>query len=451
MSSCEASRKSSDTKHKRRRRRRKRVWDYFKNLKSKRIKSKTICSDRIYSDKIRSNKIRTKQVKTNQVKTNQYEANRAVDYSSLSPNNFMVEISGNSLNFYARQPNPNDPRVFYGSIPLTTLGAVPNPPLLLGGDGPNPTRPTLPYKVVYIDQPDYWWPLDKMAQTFYDAVDVGFNVLNICFLVNGEPADMASAWATQLNATNPATGKSYQEEILEYAHSKGAVVLVSTGGATETNYWNTAPEDYATTVSNFVKQNGLDGVDFDLEHFGPHLTFPNFTEQQTIDWVSIVTNKTREMLGDGAIITHAPQAPYLGKVGSAISWAGPLGGYVGVYLNAPSIDFFNIQCYNQEECYTSYEGIFVKSCNLFPESSFTDYSDKVPLDKLVLGKPMRKDIDAGSGYNTPEEIHDIIVSANQNLGWNAGVMTWQWPNRDSNNPPTDGKNIAGPWLDTVIS
>ncbi len=413
----------------------------IKYLKSKLIKTKHLSTKELKAKKLKAKKL----------KVDQYTSNNRINYDDIEPGQFSLRVRNNALEIYAKDENTNNPTLLYGSVPLKPLRVPPkyNPSGNNNNDGINLT---VPYKVVYIDQPDYWWPLSKMAQTFYDAIDIGFNVLILAFLVNGQAADMVSAWSTQLNAVNPDTGKPYREEILEYAHQRNSVILVSTGGATETDYWNTDPTDYGTTVANFAKDNLFDGVDFDLEHFSPNLTFPGFTSQQTIDWLVTATNATRGILGSNAIITHAPQAPYFGPVGSDKSWAGPLGGYTAVYKGALSINFFNIQCYNQgDECYTTYETIFINSCANFPESAFTQFDSDVPLEKLVLGKPMRQGIDAGSGYNTPQEINSIMIEGKNNLGWTAGVMTWQWPYRDSNDPPVDGKDIAGPWLDTVMN
>ena len=47
---------------------------------------------------------------------------------------------------------------------------------------------------LYTDQPLGWENASVIAQAFYDMIDAGFNVINLAFLVDGTPFDMAAAW-----------------------------------------------------------------------------------------------------------------------------------------------------------------------------------------------------------------------------------------------------------------
>jgi len=52
----------------------------------------------------------------------------------------------------------------------------------------------------------------------------------------------------------------------------------------------------------------------------------------------------------------------------------------------------------------------------------------IPMNKIVIGKPVHaNDIgDVTQGYNTAQEMNSIVNQAKSELGWNAGVMGWQW-------------------------
>jgi hypothetical protein len=56
-------------------------------------------------------------------------------------------------------------------------------------------------------------------------------------------------------------------------------------------------------------------------------------ESQTIAWLVDATTAARAALGPSAVITHAPQAPYFGRIGSAQPnpWTLTSGGYSAVY------------------------------------------------------------------------------------------------------------------------
>ena len=160
-----------------------------------------------------------------------------------------------------------------------------------------------------------------------------------------------------------------------------------------------------------------------------------------IKWLTDCTISCKNALGDGTFISHAPQSPYFGPIGDSTTWAGILGGYTLVDQNVGNlIDFYNIQFYNQgETCYTTYDGLFNKSCSNFPQTSVAQISNAgINLNKLVVGKPLLTS-DASNGYVDPTVLGQWFVEAQSNLGWNAGVMTWQWHNQD----------ISKSWLQAI--
>lgn len=134
--------------------------------------------------------------------------------------------------------------------------------------------------------------------------------------------------------------------------------------------------------------------------------------------------------GSGAIITHAPQAPYFGPIGATNAWVGASGGYTAVYQQAASyISFFNVQFYNQgASCYIDYNGLFKSSagCSGFASTSVNEIANAgVPLSKIVVGKPVTT-ADASNGWDGGSSLASFFSQAKSELGWNAGVMGWVW-------------------------
>lgn len=283
--------------------------------------------------------------------------------------------------------------------------------------------PTAPLKVVYIDYRDVDW--SDASVTIRAAIDAGYNVVNMGFFMSSSGAvDMALAWS-QVPADK-------QISTINYAHSKNAVVMVSAGGSTDAPYLTTSGTAYGTAVANFVKNNNLDGVDFDMEGFGAGFVYGSLDTNATVQWLVDASIAARTVLGPNGVISHAPQAPYFGPLGSTTMWAGVLGGYTSVYLHASNaIDFFNIQFYNQgQNCYVSYQGLFKTSSQsntcVFPGTSVQEIqSYGIPYSKLVVGKYLLAG-DASNGMVSAGDLHQYFTQAQNELGWNAGVMCWQF-------------------------
>jgi len=274
-----------------------------------------------------------------------------------------------------------------------------------------------PLKVIYIDWENINW--NAPQQTVLDTVNAGFNVVIIAFyLSGGNAADMALAWA--------GVSDSVKQQTMATVHSKGAVVLISLGGSTDTPF-SKDPVTLGKAVGNWAKAQHLDGVDFDLENFAPGFVATGKSSQQTIDWVVNVTDATKSVLGAGGIISHAPQAPYFGLVGASNTWVGPLGGYSAVEKRTKNVDFYNVQFYNQgAQCYTDYNGLFISSCSVFPGTSVTEIQKSgIPLNKIVVGKPVTAS-SASNGWVAPATLGGWFKTAKSSLGWNTGVMGWEW-------------------------
>ena len=122
-------------------------------------------------------------------------------------------------------------------------------------------------------------------------------------------------------------------------------------------------------------------------------------------------------------ITHAPQAPYF----STERYKN--GGYVNVHRQVGHlIDFYNVQFYNQgDTTYDTYEKLFVTSGGHFPGTSVKEISQKgVPLEKIVVGKPVTTADAYNTGYMDQQTLGNALVRAYNEGHWYAGIMLWQF-------------------------
>eukprot|EP00026_Physarum_polycephalum_P013920 Phypoly_transcript_14380.p1 GENE.Phypoly_transcript_14380~~Phypoly_transcript_14380.p1 ORF type:complete len:310 (-),score=55.62 Phypoly_transcript_14380:67-972(-) len=277
--------------------------------------------------------------------------------------------------------------------------------------------PNGPVKALYIDDGIDW---DNPSATFKQVIDSGYNLLVLAFLVSGQQYDAAAAWDQ--------IGSSGQQSTIAYAHSKGARIIVSAGGDTDLPYSSFTGAAYGTAAAQWAKQRYLDGVDFDLENINLGFTFGSYGTQASIQWVIDATNSARSVLGVGGIITHAPQPPYFGADN------GFADGYTQVYKGAPSITFLFVQYYNNGPAAT-YEDIFVSDNGGAVKELV---AGGIPLSKIVIGKPVKKD-DADEGYITASTFHSIVQQAQNELGWNTGIMGWQW----------HSSSVNSKWVSTI--
>jgi chitinase len=294
--------------------------------------------------------------------------------------------------------------------------------------GSVPSSPPAPIIATYIDWRDVNWV--HVEQTILAALDGGFNVIILAFQLATGPTDMLLGWVgvdpTIRNAT------------LATVHAKGAVLLLSAGGASEEPY-RLDPAVYGAAVGAEVLAAGLDGVDFDLENLAPGF---NFGGVDMVDWIVAANAAARKAIGPARLITHAPQGPYFKN-----DWTAPSGGYSDVWkkAGAGAIDWLHVQFYNQgDACYSTYASAFVASAGanasgcVFPGTSVSEIvATGVPLGALVLGKPLLAD-DADTGFTPAADLAAWVARAQAELGWAAGVMCWSW------------EATAGPvWVKTI--
>lgn len=134
----------------------------------------------------------------------------------------------------------------------------------------------------------------------------------------------------------------------------------------------------------FAQQYGFDGVDFDLENFvSPGSQLPRgMTKQQTIQWMVNATAIARTILGDGALIAHAPQTPYFSTPEFSQ-------GYLDFYLQTPtpSVDLFLCQYYNQGATYLTYASQMINNDNFHPGTAIAQLIQRgIPQGKACHGK-----------------------------------------------------------------
>jgi len=80
--------------------------------------------------------------------------------------------------------------------------------------------------------------------------------------------------------------------------------------------------------------------------------------------------------------------------------------------------------------YTTCAGLLTNSSSTWPESALFQIAARgVSLDKLVIGKPAGTS-DASNGYMTTTLLAQCAAEAVAQ-GWNAGIMSWEYPDADS--------------------
>ncbi|KAI0047160.1 glycoside hydrolase family 18 protein [Auriscalpium vulgare] len=267
--------------------------------------------------------------------------------------------------------------------------------------------PAAPHWVAYSDE----WISGENGPPSTSSI-TGFNTFILSFLLLSGPADQAVEW-TLISASDRATIKS------QYA-AAGIKLLVSAFGSTDAPTSEGAdPVATANTMAAWVKQYDLDGIDVDYEDFNAF----DGSSGSAVTWLESFTKQLRVQLPQGQyILTHAPVAPWF----QPNAWAG--GGYLAIDKSVGSlIDWYNVQFYNQGSSeYTTCNNLLTTSGGTYPGSSvFEIAANGVSLDKIVIGKPGNSG-DADSGYMSPSTLASCLVTA-KSQGWNAGVMTWEYP------------------------
>ena len=315
--------------------------------------------------------------------------------------------------------------------PFTSLGGRVLDYLHGGGEALSWVSPW-PWKVIYIDTKGLNY--NNPPSTIMAAVDAGATVIVLSFYTAlYGPVDMAAAWA----GADP----SARAAAVAYAHSAGAVVLVSAGGASDVPYGIDATA-FGASAATFAVTYGLDGLDMDLENVGPALSYGSV---DVIAWISAASISARAVLCPMRLLTHAPQAPYFGAVGDSgpNPWTGTSGGYTAIWDNTgPTIiDAFLVQFYNQgSSCYTTQTGLFsasVVDCSSFPGTSLLEIASYgIPVSRIVIGKIVLGS-DGSNGWVDAHQLSTWFAAISSI--WSAGIMLWQWD-----------ATAAAPYLTAVV-
>lgn len=278
------------------------------------------------------------------------------------------------------------------------------------GSNGTTTSSSGPHWVVYSDS----WVSGENGPP--DASDiVGYNVFILSFLTASGAVDQAQEWAS-LDSTTRSTIKAAYK-------AAGVSLMVSAFGSTETpTSSGTDPTSAAQTMAAWVQQYDLDGIDVDYEDFDA------FNDGSAIAWLETFTTALRSALPAGQyIITHAPVAPWFS--GKSVY---PSGSYLDIDAKVGSmIDWYNVQFYNQGASeYTDCNGLLTSSGGTFPGTSvFEIAANNIDLNKLVIGKPASA-ADASNGFMDTATLASCVAQA-QSKGWNAGIMTWEYPTADA--------------------
>ena len=246
------------------------------------------------------------------------------------------------------------------------------------------------------------------------------------------------------------TDEAAKKEVLAYAHSKGAKILLSAAGSTEAieDFFGSDPLangiEYGTEMAKRAITLGLDGVDFDMEltpqNYAPFESgeFQKFTKGCALGVNTVDLN---------LIVSFAPQGPYFA------TWTrDPELGYTALMKDdSLKIDFVNIQFYNQgDKFYTTYDTQFIQGIddpknNMYTSQSAIDEMIKngVPAEKILLGKPMTS-TDGYSGFTSSSNMLDWTCRYWKESGNKiGGFMAWMYPGAEDPALKAFGKDISG--------
>jgi chitinase len=180
-------------------------------------------------------------------------------------------------------------------------------------------------------------------------------------------------------------------------HAHHRLALITIGGISD-QHWeiacdNTYRSAFVANLVNYMKTNGFDGIDLDIEDDAWSAEGPPSAAMTTcIEAISTAARATTTAAGARPLITEDVTTPWMGP------WVSPSNAYV---------DQFNLMTYG-DTC--------TPSCSTFASDVQKTYSQGVPKAKMVLG------IDDIDGYPPAGDCGNIAKYASQQ--GLAGVMVW---------------------------
>lgn len=260
-------------------------------------------------------------------------------------------------------------------------------------------------------------PSEEIKASLQKVINSGYNIVNLAFY-QYDSIDEYSALGHFLSLS-----EQDRQSIVNDAHSKNVKLFVSAGGAVGSSTLQQGTvEQIGDEILQVVQSNHLDGIDFDVE-------LPSLFSKIS-DITKYVKTKSPSLY-----ISHAPQSANFQDNKGAPS------DYFTVYQNCgDSIDFLNVQFYNQGCTHTSYDEIFnpyrYDCWNLVwistGKQACKDFGCVIPLNKLVVGKPINGDrYFAGNGYVDPSTLYTFFQQAAQpidkgGMDWKTGLMIWEY-------------------------
>jgi len=260
-------------------------------------------------------------------------------------------------------------------------------------------------------------PLSKVAEAGYTHVILSFLTVDPA----GGKAALALVEPDQISG---------QRSAITALKRAGKKVMISFGGGDmESAAWRRIAgreADLARLLDGYVRQYGLDGVDIDFEITEALQQHPPREDFDGKDLLIKLTRALRAALPAGALISHAPQPPYLDPRWEAAPYRDILKA-VG-----EDIDWISVQYYNNP----GYDGPARKHVVGQPQNPFvTAYiglaegglgADWTP-EKTLVGKPIF-DKDAFSGHMPPARVRmEIVEPLMQRYGRRfGGLMGWQY-------------------------
>lgn len=276
-------------------------------------------------------------------------------------------------------------------------------------------------KTPSIDQLD---PQDVLAR-FTRIIDSGYEYIIFSFYQYPDATyrDTIGAFGIFMSMDS-----SIRSQIIDYAHSQSVKVFLSIGGAVgSSSIQQGTVQEIGDDIVSIVVANNFDGVDIDVEDANLFMK------------ISDLTNYLADKFSSSKEISHAPQsANFRDNTGQPTD-------YFTVYKNCGDrIDFLNVQFYNQGCTHDTYAKLFEPDNNMCYNLAWistghkvgsTDYGSVIPLEKLLIGKPICTSpcpYGGANGYVDPKTLGQWFVQGESDMGWNAGLMIWEYDPEDTN-------------------